>query len=52
MGKTRGVSETTPEIRNRMVGMYEAGLGLGEIAAALNCSVNIFTYYLQLTIYF
>ncbi|XP_011499115.1 PREDICTED: uncharacterized protein LOC105363192 [Ceratosolen solmsi marchali] len=38
MGKTRGVHETTPEIRNRMVGMYEAGLGLREIAAAVNCS--------------
>ncbi|XP_008215233.1 uncharacterized protein LOC100677825 [Nasonia vitripennis] len=38
MGKTRGVHETTPEIRNRMVGMYEAGLGLSEIAAAVNCS--------------
>lgn len=41
MGKTRGVHETTPELRNRMVGMYEAGLGLREIAAAVNCSVNI-----------
>lgn len=41
MGKTRGVHETTPEIRNRMVGMYEAGLGLSEIAAAVNCSVNM-----------
>lgn len=39
MGKTRGVHETTPELRNRMVGMYEAGLGLREIAAAVNCSV-------------
>lgn len=38
MGKTRGVHETTPELRNRMVGMYEAGLGLREIAAAVNCS--------------
>ncbi|KAM0731248.1 hypothetical protein ACS0PU_002308 [Formica fusca] len=38
MGKTRGVHETTPELRNRMVGMYEAGLGLREIAAAINCS--------------
>ncbi|XP_058792726.1 uncharacterized protein LOC131665110 [Phymastichus coffea] len=38
MGKTRGVHETTPEIRNRMVGMYEAGLGLKDIAAAVNCS--------------
>lgn len=42
MGKRRGVSETTPEIRNRMVGMYEAGLGLSAIAAALNCSVRYF----------
>lgn len=41
MGKTRGVHETTPELRNRMVGMYEAGLGLREIAAAVNCSVSI-----------
>lgn len=40
MGKTRGVHETTPELRNRMVGMYEAGLGLREIAAAINCSVH------------
>lgn len=40
MGKTRGVHETTPELRNRMVGMYEAGLGLREIAAAVNCSVS------------
>lgn len=40
MGKTRGVHETTPELRNRMVGMYEAGLGLREIAAAINCSVR------------
>lgn len=48
MGKTRGVHETTPELRNRMVGMYEAGLGLREIAAAVNCSVRIFfiKYYL------
>lgn len=38
MGKTRGMHETTPELRNRMVGMYEAGLGLREIAAAVNCS--------------
>ncbi|XP_063993782.1 uncharacterized protein LOC135171272 [Diachasmimorpha longicaudata] len=38
MGKTRGVHETTPELRNRMVGMYEAGLGLRDIAAAINCS--------------
>ncbi|XP_033218640.1 uncharacterized protein LOC117174076 isoform X3 [Belonocnema kinseyi] len=38
MGKTRGVHETTPELRNRMVGMYEAGLGLREIAVAVNCS--------------
>ncbi|XP_014206736.1 uncharacterized protein LOC106638187 [Copidosoma floridanum] len=38
MGKTRGVHETTPEIRNRMVGMFEAGLGLREIAVAVNCS--------------
>lgn len=42
MGKTRGVHETTPELRNRMVGMYEAGLGLREIAAAVNCSVRSF----------
>ena len=42
MGKTRGVHETTPEIRNRMIGMYEAGLGLKEIAVAVNCSVNEF----------
>lgn len=42
MGKTRGVHETTPELRNRMVGMYEAGLGLREIAAAVNCSVSLF----------
>ncbi|XP_044020702.1 WD repeat-containing protein 48 homolog isoform X2 [Aphidius gifuensis] len=38
MGKKRGVHETTPELRNRMVGMYEAGLGLRDIAAAVNCS--------------
>ncbi|XP_011869461.1 PREDICTED: heat shock protein DDB_G0288861-like [Vollenhovia emeryi] len=38
MGKTRGVHETTPELRNRMVGMFEAGLGLREIAAAVTCS--------------
>ncbi|CAL7942839.1 unnamed protein product [Xylocopa violacea] len=38
MGKKRGVHETTPELRNRMVGMYEAGLGLREIASAVNCS--------------
>ncbi|RLU21285.1 hypothetical protein DMN91_005658 [Ooceraea biroi] len=38
MGKTRGVHETTPELRNRMVGMYEAGLGLREISVAVNCS--------------
>lgn len=38
MGKTRGVHETTPELRNRMVGMYEAGLGLREIASALDVS--------------
>ncbi|XP_017764711.1 PREDICTED: uncharacterized protein LOC108554080 isoform X2 [Eufriesea mexicana] len=38
MGKTRGVHETTPELRNRMVGMYEAGLALREIAIAVNCS--------------
>ncbi|KAL7293249.1 hypothetical protein TKK_0013029 [Trichogramma kaykai] len=38
MGKARGVHETTPELRNRMVGMYEAGLKLKEIAAAINCS--------------
>lgn len=44
MGKTRGVHETTPELRNRMVGMYEAGLGLREIAAAVNCSVRIFLF--------
>ena len=41
MGKTRGVNETTPELRNRMVGMYEAGLGLREIATAVNCSVSV-----------
>jgi orotate phosphoribosyltransferase-like protein len=48
MGKTRGVHETTPEIRNRMVGMYEAGLGLREIAAAVNCSVNTITFFLPI----
>ena len=42
MGKTRGVHETTPEVRNRMVGMYEAGLGLREISTAVNCSVSNF----------
>lgn len=52
MGKTRGVHETTPELRNRMVGMYEAGLGLREIAAAVNCSVScsdncIFFFFLH-----
>lgn len=46
MGKTRGVHETTPELRNRMVGMYEAGLGLREIAAAVNCSVSISQNYI------
>lgn len=46
MGKTRGVHETTPELRNRMVGMYEAGLGLRDIAAAVNCSVNILIFNL------
>ena len=45
MGKTRGVHETTPELRNRMVGMYEAGLGLREIAAAVNCSVRSVLLY-------
>lgn len=48
MGKTRGVHETTPELRNRMVGMYEAGLGLREIAAAVNCSVNKAYVYMKL----
>lgn len=48
MGKTRGVHETTPELRNRMVGMYEAGLGLREIAAAVNCSVNKSYVYISM----
>lgn len=50
MGKTRGVHETTPELRNRMVGMYEAGLGLKEIATAINCSVS-FQSWLSKSLY-
>ena len=49
MGKTRGVHETTPELRNRLVGMYEAGLGLREIAAAVNCSVMKISILLPVT---
>lgn len=43
-GKVKGTLETSVEIRNRMIGMSEAGLSTLSIALAINRSVTIVEY--------
>ena len=46
-GKIKGTLETSVEMRNRMIGMSEAGLSTLSIALAINRSVcNILVFYL------
>lgn len=50
-GKAKGTLETSVEIRNRMIGMSEAGLSTMSIALAINRSVWCFSYFLQQSVF-
>lgn len=48
-GKAKGTLETSVEIRNRMIGMSEAGLSTLSIALAIDrsvCKVLLFVFFL------